>query len=104
VLLRGHLEALRQEAQRRLDDSQIGQLVRPRLERWMSDLDEVVDGEGDGAVGIASARLEGAENVSVPLDHLALVRLRGLLVRTRRAEDHPVFQHVLAWVQPDLPR
>jgi hypothetical protein len=83
-----------------MDDNEIGEIVRPRLERWLHDLDEVVDGEGDGAVAIASARLEGAENVSVPLDHLALVRLHGLVSGARAAEDHPVFERVALWVSP----
>jgi pimeloyl-ACP methyl ester carboxylesterase len=82
-----------------LADRGLAKVVRPRLERWLGDLDELVDGKGDGAVSVARGRLEGVEPVLVPLDHHGLVRLRGLLGRVEKAEDHPVFVRIAAWLE-----
>ena len=42
----------------------------PNVDRWLSDLDEVIDGLGDGAVAVKRGRLEGVKDVLVlQFDH-----------------------------------
>lgn len=94
------LAAVQREVGARLATNRIGRLVRPKLERWLRDLDELVDGKGDGAVGVASGQLPGIEPVLVPLDHLGLVRLRGLLGIIPAGRAHPVFEQVAVWLPP----
>jgi len=99
VLREEQLGPVQQAVKERLADRGLAKVVRPRLERWLGDLDELVDGKGDGAVSVARGRLEGVEPVLVPLDHHGLVRLRGLLGRVERAERHPVFVRIAAWLE-----
>ncbi len=94
----GQLAAVREEVAERLRGNGLGRFVQPRLEAWLTGLDEVVDGMGDGAVSVAAGRLDGVEAVLVPLDHLGLVRLRGLSMTRIAAAEHPVFQRVATWV------
>ena len=75
-----------------------GDLLWPSADRWLADLDEVVDGEGDGAVAVRSARLRGAETLTVPLDHLGLVHRRGLFGALPPDAEHPVFAQVARWL------
>jgi pimeloyl-ACP methyl ester carboxylesterase len=98
VLSEEELQRLRDRLRTRLERGRLGRLVKPRLERWAADLDELVDGRGDGAVSVARGGLEGVEPVLVPLDHIGLVRLRGVLGRTGRAAEHPVFLRVAGWL------
>jgi pimeloyl-ACP methyl ester carboxylesterase len=91
------LAAVQALVRERLADPKLA-LVRPRLERWLQDLDELVDGKGDGAVSVARGTLAGVDPVLVPIDHVGLVRRRGLLGRFGRAEDHPVFVQIAAWI------
>lgn len=91
------LDALRDDARRRLGDDAVSRLVRPRLERWLADLDELVTGKGDGAVSVAAGALDGVSPLLVPLDHRGLVCRQGWL-GTCAAEDHPVFPHVADWI------
>ena len=94
------LEAVRREVRERLGANAATRFVRPRLERWLLDLDELVDGQGDGAVSVRSGRLPGTDPVLVPVDHMGLVRLRGLTGDRKEPGDHPVFGRVAAWVEP----
>ena len=42
-----------------------------RLDRYLADLDEVVEGKGDGAVAVKRGRLEGVSDIEVlDFDHL----------------------------------
>ena len=98
VLREQELGSIQQAVKDALADRGLAKVVRPRLERWLGDLDELVDGKGDGAVSVARGRLDGVEPELVPLDHHGLVRLRGLLGRVEKAEEHPVFVRIAAWV------
>ncbi len=95
------LALVRGEVRARLDRNELGRIVRPHVEHWLEGLDEVVDGQGDGAVGVASGKLDGVEAVLVPRDHLGLVRTRGLLGQTVVPEQHPVFVQVARWLAED---
>ncbi len=85
-------------AVRRLLGSEAGEVVLPKLQRWLDDLDELVDGQGDGAVSVAAGALPGVEPVLVPVDHRGLVRTKGLLGPAIPADEHPVFRRVAEWV------
>jgi pimeloyl-ACP methyl ester carboxylesterase len=98
VLQPDQLGLLRERVRAQLDDAALTRLLRPRLERWLEELDELVDGEGDGAVSLARGALEGVEPLIVPLDHVGLVRLRGVLGHVATPEQHPVFAQVAAWI------
>src|SRR5262249_8742582 len=50
LLTQEQLAAVQAAVRARLADGGLAQVVRPRLERWLGDLDELVDGRGDGAV------------------------------------------------------
>jgi pimeloyl-ACP methyl ester carboxylesterase len=97
-LQRTELDALRAEVRRLLARGAFGDLLWPSADRWLADLDEVVDGEGDGAVAVRSARLRGAETLTVPLDHLGLVHRRGLFGALPPDAEHPVFAQVARWL------
>jgi len=98
VLRDEQLADLRHAVAAALADRGLAKAVRPRLERWLADLDEIVDGKGDGAVSVARGRLDGVEPELVHLDHVGLVRLRGLLGRVEKPEDHLVFSRVATWL------
>lgn len=103
LLTKAQLATLQAKVRERLGDGKLAAVVRPRLERWLQDLDELVDGMGDGAVSVARGRLDGVDTVLVPLDHVGLVRRRGLLARVDRPEEHPVFQRLAEWLDPAPP-
>ncbi len=90
--------ALTERVVRALGDEAAGRFVLPKVERWLDGLDEWVDGQGDGAVGVAAGALDGVEPVLVPLDHRGLVRTQGLLGAPVAADAHPVFRLVAEWV------
>jgi pimeloyl-ACP methyl ester carboxylesterase len=96
LLTEEQLQRLRGLVGERLAGNGPGSMVRPRLERWLADLDELVDGKGDGAVSVASGRLHGVEPVLVPLDHLGLLQRQGLLAGVEPGQEHPVFALVAA--------
>ncbi|MCA8941249.1 MAG: alpha/beta hydrolase [Planctomycetes bacterium] len=48
-------------------------VYREKLRGWFDDLDEIVDGAGDGAVSLERGRLDGVEEVVVPFGHRALL-------------------------------
>ena len=52
----------------------------------------------DGAVSLARGRLPGVEAVVLPLDHLGLVRRRGILASLPGDEDHPVHARISGWL------
>jgi pimeloyl-ACP methyl ester carboxylesterase len=118
LLTQEQLAAVQAAVRARLADRGLPQVVKPRLERWLADLDELVDGRGDGAVSVARGRLAGVEPVLVPLYHVGLVRLRGLLGGTEKqsserekesrvqpafgvlnsGDAQPVFARIAEWV------
>lgn len=99
VLSEGELDALGARAAAVLDGSAASRALRPAVAKWLSDLDELVRGQGDGAVAVASGRLADLEPELVPLDHVGLIRLRGVLGRVARPDDHPVFTRVVRWLE-----
>jgi hypothetical protein len=69
-----------------------------RVHTWLDDLDEVVEGKGDGAVSVERGRLEGVEDtVLLQFRHVPLLATRGpddvnklhqeVLKRLKRAEE-----------------
>jgi len=103
-LQRATLDAVRAEVRRLLAHGAFGDMLLPRADRWLADLDEVVDGEGDGAVAVRSAQLAGATTLAVPLDHLGLVHRRGLFAALPPDAEHPVFAQVARWLaEPPAP-
>ncbi len=93
--LRARLDDLLEELP---DDAALARALRPKLLAWVADLDELVHGAGDGAVSIERGRLAGVEPVLVPLDHVGLVRERGLLGASTPAAEHPGLRQVAAWL------
>jgi hypothetical protein len=91
-------ESVRKWASVQLAGSSFGRTLKPKVERWLDNPDELIDGRGDGAVSVASGRLEGVEAVLVALDHYGLIRRNGVLSRTPYGEDHPVFTYVKSWL------
>jgi hypothetical protein len=94
LLTQAQLGAVRRAIVARLDDHKLGRVLKPRIESWLEDLDELVDGSGDGAVSLARGRLAGVEPMLVPLDHVGLIRCRGLLCSVA-ADEHPVFTRLM---------
>lgn len=103
-LTRERLGAIQRSLDGSLGDAAAAELLRPKLSAWLGDLDELVDGAGDGAVSVARGRLDEVETVLVPLDHVGLVRRRGILGRIGDDEEHPVFAQVARWLAADLER
>ncbi|HUT13294.1 MAG TPA: alpha/beta fold hydrolase [Thermoguttaceae bacterium] len=53
-------------------------LLGPNAHEWLDDLDEVIDGKGDGAVSIRRGRLEGVEDtVVLRFGHLGVLQWPG---------------------------
>ncbi len=100
ILTATQLDAVRDRMHTLLGESEAGRLVRPRVDAFLADLPELVDGEGDGAVSVESGRLDGVEPALVPIDHIGLIRRRGLLGRITDVATHPVFERVRAWLEP----
>ena len=92
------LATLRTNVQTRLAGDEVTRALRPRLDRWIADLDELVDGKGDGAVSVAAGQLDGVDAVLVPLDHGGLVRLRGFAGAGSDPARHPAFALVAQWL------
>ncbi len=98
VLTEAQLAAVRAGAKSQLDGHRATRLLEPKLTSWLMDLDELVDGRGDGAVSVARGELDGVEPVLVARDHVGLIRERGLLGEAAGPDAHPVFTRVLAWL------
>lgn len=101
LLTPAQLARLREQVAAPLAEGQLGRtgrLVQPLVEQWLHDLDELVDGRGDGAVSVERGRLPGVEPVLVPFDHQGLVRRRGLLGAVAPDAEHPVFAQVAEWL------
>ena len=68
---RRQLDDLRDTLQSASDENRVVKLLRPKLDAWLADLDELVDGEGDGIVAVKRGRLAGVEDtVLIPFNHL----------------------------------
>jgi hypothetical protein len=64
-LTRDELDRLRQRLTDKAQNSRWLRFFGPRLDGWLADLDEVVEGQGDGAVALKRGRLDGVEDVVV---------------------------------------
>ena len=72
------VDELREQIRTRIDDYKLLRLVRPRIEEALEDLDEFTVNQGDGAVAVKRARLEGVEDTELlHFTHLALTREAG---------------------------
>ena len=72
------LAALRAGVAQAGEKSRWVRLLGARANRWLEDLDEVVDGRGDGAVSLRRGRLQGVEDTLVlPFGHLSQLGLSG---------------------------
>jgi pimeloyl-ACP methyl ester carboxylesterase len=68
-LPRGYVQTVDATVARAGDTSRVVAFFEPKLRDWFS-FDELVEGRGDGAVSLASGRLEGVEDVVVlPFTH-----------------------------------
>ena len=56
------LTRLRASVSEKAEQSRWVRFFGPRIQQWLADLDEVVDGKGDGAVSLARGRLEGVDD------------------------------------------
>lgn len=92
------LDALRRIVREEATRGVLGRLARPKIESWLQDLDELVEGKGDGVVSLARGALEGVEATAVPVDHLGLVRWRGAFASVPSEAEHPVFVLVARWL------
>lgn len=90
---------VRDQVRAALADGELGNAVRPRVERWLDDLDELIDGKGDGVVSVARGELAGVETLRVPLDHDGLIHRDGVLSHVAEGEEHPVFAAVAEWIR-----
>ncbi len=69
---RKKLDEVRAKVAAQGQSSRIVQLIGPKLDGWLADMDEVVNGHGDGVVAVRRGRLEGVEDTLVlHVDHLA---------------------------------
>jgi pimeloyl-ACP methyl ester carboxylesterase len=65
--------ALRRYVAARADRHRFVRVFGPKLDGWLADLDEAVEGKGDGAVAVARGRLAGVDDVTLlAFDHLTL--------------------------------
>ncbi len=83
---RGDVERLQQIVAGGLRRAGVGRLLQPKVAACFADLDEVVDGRGDGVVSVARSSLPGV----TPF----LVRLRHDELLAPRSGDQPVFTFV----------
>ncbi len=69
------LDELRRILDAAAADNPLARLLRPRLREPLDDLDEVLVDEGDGAVAVKRARLEGVEDTELlEFSHLTITR------------------------------
>ncbi|MHC4405800.1 MAG: esterase/lipase family protein [Planctomycetota bacterium] len=77
-LTENELALLREGIARAGRKSRWVQLLGSRAHEWLSDLDEVVAGKGDGVVSVARGRLEGVDDVLVlDFGHASVLRAAG---------------------------
>jgi pimeloyl-ACP methyl ester carboxylesterase len=74
-LTEAELDEFRTLIARAIERSRLMQFVSPRIEPPLEDLDELVDGKGDGAVAVKRGRLDGVEDTQLlPFTHLTITR------------------------------
>lgn len=70
----------------------------PWLKKRLDDMDELVNGKGDGAVALKRGHLEGVDEVVVGVNHRALTRANGI-PKDELSKRHPVFPKVVLWLE-----
>lgn len=74
-LTRPQLEQLRRRFREAGEENRFVRFLGPKVDRWLADMDEVINGKGDGAVAVARGRLEGVHDVVlIPFDHLSALQ------------------------------
>jgi hypothetical protein len=72
-MTRAELNAVRARLVDAAQENRFVKLFGPKLDGWLADMDEVVDGLGDGAVSVRRGRLEGVQDtLLLPFDHMAI--------------------------------
>lgn len=94
------LEKLATRAKQILNKTRGGRLILPKATRALSDLRELEQGKGDCAVALVRGHLEGVPEKILPLDHIALVRLSGILTPRQKPDSHPAWQLLLEFLAP----
>ncbi|MHC4813494.1 MAG: esterase/lipase family protein [Planctomycetota bacterium] len=70
----------------------------PWLKKKLQDMDELVNGKGDGAVALKRGRLDGVQEVTVDLGHRGLTQADGI-PKAELGAKHPVFPKVVRWLR-----
>jgi hypothetical protein len=86
------VERVQRVVEASLQRSGVGRLLQRKVAAWFADLDEVVDGRGDGVVSVARSSLPGVTPLLVPLRHDELLALRD-------GRDQPVFAFLASVLQ-----
>jgi pimeloyl-ACP methyl ester carboxylesterase len=74
-LTAGQLQELQSAVAAAAERNRIAQLLAPRVAGPLADMEELLDGAGDGAVAVKRGRLEGVDDtVLLPFSHLAVTR------------------------------
>jgi hypothetical protein len=69
------LDILRDRLRSEADSNRLLQFLRPRMDSWLADLDEVVGGKGDGAVALSRGKLPGVNDVvTLAVNHMGINR------------------------------
>ncbi len=93
-LNQNQVDRLREGLQTAAERSTAVGLFAPHLVEKLADLDEVIEGKGDGVVAVKRGRLEGVtDTVLADFTHLNVLRMRGSF------QDDKVFQGVLKRLQ-----
>ncbi|MEK6248423.1 MAG: alpha/beta hydrolase [Planctomycetales bacterium] len=68
---RQQLDTVREVVRNASEKHRLAKLFGPKLDGWLADMEEVIDGKGDGMVAIKRGRLEGVDDtVLLPFGHL----------------------------------
>jgi pimeloyl-ACP methyl ester carboxylesterase len=75
TLTAAQLQELQSAVSAASERNRVAQLLAPRVAEPLSDMEELLDGAGDGAVAVKRGRLEGVDDtVLLPLTHLTVTR------------------------------
>jgi pimeloyl-ACP methyl ester carboxylesterase len=74
-LTRDAVNLLREQLKKDARENRLLQFLRPKLDRWLADLDEVIADKGDGAVALSRGKLAGVDDVvTLDINHLSINR------------------------------
>ncbi len=97
-LSRESLDKIAASAKAMLEKSSWSRLILPKALKALSDLRELEKDKGDCAVALVRGHLEGVPEKILPLDHISLVKLRGILTPKQSPESHPAYSLVLSFL------